>query len=466
MQNAWKVGVLVIVFGALFLGAYAVLNRSVFAKKTVTYYAEFADAGGVNSGARVLLAGVNVGTVRSVRLVGPRQARLTLAIDEGVEIPEGSTVVLPSSLIGIGDRALNIVAPATGGGRLPAGAILPGRIQSALAGFVPEGEKTIAELNATLRATRALLEDPALKGRLATLLESGEVTVAEFGKLARRIDALVVANRGNLAEAVAKASQVMDNLEATSREALALVKESGFKERIEALLGDMRSAVGEGSRLIKDMGALVNDPNLRQPLEAILANTETMSASGARVAQQAETLVQNGITFSERAIELTDKVNGLVEDARDVIEKFKGTLGRIPSAAAGIGPIDAEFIAFRDLDPSNNRAEVAVKVPFKGTNYYVGLFDAFDRNQLSLQVGKTLSPSLETRYGVYASQPGVGVDFTLGPRLRLRGDVFGLNKPRFDARAGFDLGGGLTGYVGLTRVFDRNTPTVGIGIKR
>jgi phospholipid/cholesterol/gamma-HCH transport system substrate-binding protein len=466
MQNAWKVGVLVVVFGTLFLGAYAILNRSIFAKKTVTYYAEFADAGGVNSGARVLLAGVNVGTVRSVRLAGPRQARLTLAIAEGVEIPAGSTVVLPSSLIGIGDRALNIVAPATGGAPLPAGATLPGRIQSALAGFAPEGEQTIAELNATLRATRALLEDSTLKGRLASLLESGQVTVAEFGKLAKRIDALVVANRASLSQAVAQASKVMDNLEAASREAVALVKDSSFKQRIEALLADMQSAVGEGSRLIKDMNALVNDPNLRQPLETILSNTEAMSASGARIAEQAETLVQNGITFSERAIELTEKVNNLVEDARDLVDKFKGTLGKIPSAAAGIGPIDAEFTVFRDIDPANNRAEVSVKVPFKGTNYYLGLFDAFDRNQLSLQVGKTVSPSLEARYGVYASQPGVGVDFGIGPRLRLRGDLFGLNKPRFDARAGFDLGGGLTGYVGLTRVFDRNTPTVGLGIKR
>jgi len=68
MQSATRVGFLVVVFVGLLVGAYAVLQRSFFAPKTKTYYAEFADAGGVTTGARVLMAGVEIGTVAGVEL--------------------------------------------------------------------------------------------------------------------------------------------------------------------------------------------------------------------------------------------------------------------------------------------------------------------------------------------------------------------------------------------------------------
>ena len=56
MQGASKVGALVIVFGLLLYGAYAMLGQSLFAPKTKTYYADFTDAGGVTEGTKVLMA--------------------------------------------------------------------------------------------------------------------------------------------------------------------------------------------------------------------------------------------------------------------------------------------------------------------------------------------------------------------------------------------------------------------------
>ena len=78
MQSAWKVGALVVVFAALILATYAILQRSLFAKKTQDYYVLFDNAGGLDTGARVLLAGVQIGTVSKVELISAGQARATI----------------------------------------------------------------------------------------------------------------------------------------------------------------------------------------------------------------------------------------------------------------------------------------------------------------------------------------------------------------------------------------------------
>ena len=124
MQGAWKVGLLVVVFVVLLMGAYSFLGRTIFAPRANTLYAVVPDASGVNVGAQVLMAGVRVGTVDRVGLDSSKEARLTLAIDEKQRIPEGSTVQIPTSLIGFGDNPVLIVPPRNlTGTNCPPGAI-------------------------------------------------------------------------------------------------------------------------------------------------------------------------------------------------------------------------------------------------------------------------------------------------------------------------------------------------------
>ena len=57
MQGAWKVGLLVLAFVGLLIGAYAILGRTLYGQKSNIYYAEFDDAGGVSAGTPVLKIG-------------------------------------------------------------------------------------------------------------------------------------------------------------------------------------------------------------------------------------------------------------------------------------------------------------------------------------------------------------------------------------------------------------------------
>jgi ABC-type transporter Mla subunit MlaD len=115
MQSAWKVGLLGIVFLGCLFGAYGILGRTIGAKAEDIYPASFANAGGIVAGSPVMMAGVRVGVVKSVRLASASEAIVILGLDKGTKIPEGTKAVISSSLIGIGDRPIDLVPPASYG---------------------------------------------------------------------------------------------------------------------------------------------------------------------------------------------------------------------------------------------------------------------------------------------------------------------------------------------------------------
>ena len=92
LTNEIKVGLavllsaVVIFFGVRFLSGQSLLGGG------YDVVAVFDDAQGLTPGALVRLNGVRVGDVRAVELgPGARQVFVTMAIDDGVQIPRGST---------------------------------------------------------------------------------------------------------------------------------------------------------------------------------------------------------------------------------------------------------------------------------------------------------------------------------------------------------------------------------------
>jgi hypothetical protein len=107
-----------------------------------------------------------------------------------------------------------------------------------------------------------------------------------------------------------------------------------------------------------------------------------------------------------------------------------------------------------------------VTVPFGEERATIGLYDAAESNKLNLQLGRDLTSLLSLRYGVYASKPGIGVDYVLSPRVSLRGDLFGLNDPQMDFRVAYGFGQGFNAWAGIERVFQRPMVAFGVGVKK
>ncbi len=477
MQNASKVGLLVVVFIGLFAAGYALLGRSIFAPKTHTYFADFPDAGGVSEGAAVLLAGVKIGQVSKVVLASPTLAKVTLEINEGIQIPVGTKAMLPGALIGIGDRQIELVAPANATEYMVAGSTMPGGKQSPLETLLPDSKQTITELNKTLVATQDLLGDKGLRSKMNQLMSSGAETAKSFGDLAKRLDMTVAQNQALLRSILVQSSDIVGDVRIASKEMAKLIKSGKIVHQFDSVIASLQQTLQSGNKLLQDMNILVADPELKKNFSAMLENGRLVSESGVKIARDAELMSANGVVITDKAIAITDKVdslaakaNELAESAKDLLDKLKGAVDKLPIPGKGGGfklpLVSSTADLYRSTNPERWRTDVGLEVPINSKQtVHLGLWDAFESNKINLQLSQKFGPG-QVRYGVFASKPGAGVDFPIASNLGLRADVFGLNDPRFDLKFRYQFKPGISGYIGIDRIFERNSLSIGVGIRK
>ncbi|MBN9500272.1 MAG: hypothetical protein BGO01_03780 [Armatimonadetes bacterium 55-13] len=471
MQGAAKVGALVVVFVILLYGAFMILGNDLLGPKKVTYYAEFTDAGGVTAGSQVQMAGVKIGKVSEVSLIGPTTARLKLEVPQDVKIPAGSTATIPTALIGLGDKAVMIVPPAQPTGYLMAGETLKGVKTGALDGILPNPEATVTELNKTLAATRKLLEDQQLKGKLVSLLDSSNKTAENFGKLAGRLDLMLAQSNPKIQTALSAATETMVEVRKGTAMLTEILKSGKFQNEALALLEKLNQSAEGANKIISDVQALTGDPEMKASLKKTADNVATMSDSGVKmaksgekIAKDGETISANAITMSDKAIEIETKASALLDEVQKAVDNIKGFFEK-GGAKVNVPKVETTIDLTRNSYDNDFQTDINAKVNFNSWNLNVGLWDAFESNKINAQISKSFSSKGEYRYGIYASKPGLGVDYRVAPGLYLRGDLFDLNSPRFDLRARYEFGKGFYGWIGVDKVFDRNAPMIGFGIR-
>jgi phospholipid/cholesterol/gamma-HCH transport system substrate-binding protein len=481
MQNAAKVGALLLVFVVLLVGGYSILGSSIFAPKTDVYYSDFADAGGVGPGTRVLIAGVKVGQVSKVALVSPRLARVTMALNHDVAIPVGSRVVIPSSLVGLGESEVVITPPDTSMiGILPPGSTLPGSKSGPLDGILPGGGKdVVAELTKTMAALRKLVEDGKLQTRTLALLESTNHTMESAGKLTENANVLVAklnsfmgSSQPKISSALDSGMQAISDVSKVTHEFVKLAQSGKVQKDTTQILDTLTSTMKKADSLVASMNSLVNDPRLRDPINKTLANTADISETGKQIAGNAAEMTKNGVVISQNGITLSQKANDIATKASDIEDQLKGVLDKVGGffgknpTKGSLDNLTYEFDLLRDTNPSHWRTDIDFSLPITDRTIDFGIYDAFETNKITLQLQKAVNKGIDYRYGVYASKPAVGVDFGLTPKLNLRTDLWNINDPQFDARFRYEFGNGLVGWIGVDRLFNGNSATIGIGVRK
>ncbi len=479
MQNAGKVGVLVVVFVAMLYSAYAMLGKRLWGAKPETYYASFHDAGGITPGTRILMAGVNIGTVTAVDLVSPNEAKMSLAILPETKIPKDSTVQLPSSLTGIGESVVIVVPPPTVQGYLTPGSTMVGTRQGALDSFLPNGKDAVAELTKTMAAFRKILEDKTLTEQLKQLMGSTSKTMTEFGHTASSVNTLLASNQATLSKTVKDMSATMANVKGMTDQLYAMSKDGKLQGDLKATIENIRVASEKGTQMVGELQKLMSDPDLQAAIKGSAANIKTMTDSGVKIAANGESIAKNVEAMTKDGPEITKKMNELMTKANEIATQIneiagevKGTVKKVTDTLtknpiSGPIPFNTSFDLLRETKPGFTRTDFTVAFPqANGDSIQLGLYNAFEGNNLIAQLGKKIDDRFQLRYGVFASKPGFGVDYSFGPKASLRADVFSLNNPHFDVRLKYGFGKDVFGWFGMERIFKDNAPVIGFGIKR
>jgi ABC-type transporter Mla subunit MlaD len=481
MQSAAKVGALLLVFIVLVLGGYAILGSSIFGTGHDEYFATFRDAGGTPVGARLLMAGVQIGTVSKVGLASATQARLTLKVDKGTKIPTGSRVQIPGSLIGLGDSALEVMPPEPSSGTfLSPGATLDGYKASPLDAILPGGGKeTITELTRTLVAVRKLLEDGKLKQQVSTLMvhtdktmENAAVLTKNLSGLVSRMNGFVDTNQGKLSAALTSGEKAIADVRTVTLQFVKLAKSGKVQGDTLQILASLNSAAKKADQLVSSMSDLVNDPKIRDPIHHTLENAASISDSGKTIAANAITMSNDGTVITKNAITLTNKVNEIATKASVIEDQLQGVLDKVggffghQAKSSALSGLTYELDLFRTTNPNYWRTDVNFKLPIEDQTLNFGVYDAFESNKLTAELGKPITKNLSYRYGIYASKVAGGVDYSFTPRFSLRSDLWDINDPNLDIKFGYEFGNGLMGWIGMDRIFNGNSALIGIGVRR
>ena len=482
MKAAAQVGLFVVVAVALFLGAFVVIGKNFLPDSKDVYTVVMADAGGLSKGARVLMAGVQVGEITDVAVDSPTQAKLKIGLKKGTRLPLSTRAVLASSLVGLGDTPLSLVQ--NPGYKGPSGTFSPGMTilggkAGPLDGILPDGgTKIYMEFTETLEAVRKLLDDKgyqkSIKSLLATTdrtLQTSQGTLLAFAKLANRSDALLAQNQGQINAILRSTEATLTSVQGTALSIERFAKGGKLQGGAETLLADAHRIALQSEAMLKDLRKTLNDPALNSDLRATVANLKATSDKLPALVDDANRAVDGVTDLTAKSQDLPGKLGNALDGATDLEKRLGGLTDKVGGVFGGgkrtsFPPITTEVDLIRESDPAHLRTDLRLSVPLSDGFVQAGLWDAFERNRLILQLGKRVSPSLDYRYGLYASRPGVGVDYRLASKLGFRGDLWDLNNPRFDARFRYEFGGGLIGWLGMDRIFRDPTLTIGVGIKR
>jgi phospholipid/cholesterol/gamma-HCH transport system substrate-binding protein len=407
-----------------------ITDSPVFRRGTVlvTY---LGDATGVFLNSKVKLAGIDVGAVKKIELENGK-AKVTLVIDEGVEIPKDSHIeARPQGILG--DKYLEVVLP----GPSPS-SYLPPR---------PMGPSWLQRLlEMVMPSARAQAPAP----KKAPNMGSGDVIPAKsspatIDDLARQLGAI----SGDVQALTTKLNGMLDDNSPEIRELVRSLNRTGRKlerifgqvdpDRVGRDLKDLSGAAGNVSRSLQKVegllervekgegtvGKLLNDPAIALELQRAMETLNTaldrvnrtvlvmdLSAESYFPAKSSKTYVSLEI----RPKEDVAYVGGLVIDPRGTFERVI-TTDRTTTTVGGVST-EEEIVRDRTV---NDREAV----------YF------------TLMMEKRIW-NFAARIGILENKGGLGFDYhLLGDRLRFGADLFHLtrdgNNPHLKAHVKFSF---------------------------
>ncbi len=468
-----RVGAILVLGIAMLITGLRFLQARFSERGHYRLYVQFSDARNVSVGASVLMAGVPVGFVRDIALVGaPPVAELTLAIREEVRIPRGSTFRLVGGTLLPTETRVEIIPPTAVSDYLRPNERLVGEnpldFNAALNRLTPQAERTLVELRRTLAAARHLLEDQQLRQSLLQTLDAVERATEQTTRLLTQADRLIAENRATIRHLLGQAASATRELRLALQTANRLLSDPQLRDDLQATLASARAAAERAESALQQVNALVSDPQLQNDVRQTAHNLRTLSERASTLADKTETVLEN-------ATELTRNLNETVTESKAVIQQAKSTFERVNNALENavslrtLGFEDATYRLDLGFNAQTERYRTDVLVTFftrDRRTVSLGLYDLTEGNKLIAQYGTPLSPQLHLRYGLYAAKPGVGVDYRFSGRGLLTLELFDPNDWQGNLRLNWRVSEHVLLWGGIESPFRRNQPAFGVRIER
>lgn len=452
-KAAFLVGLTIILAAAWMVATVIYLRGTLAARRVYTVDAVFADALGIREQARVYLAGVEIGEVQKVWLTPDLRARVRMVLRKDVRIPEDTVAVVMSPGIAGVDKLIALV-PGKSPLEAQEGTELRGTKEPGISDIAPIAQQTLQEVRQLVRSANEWLTDTEIRASVKQTLRNVEQASA-------RLTALTEQTRKLLASTGRSLDAVVQDTRRSTRLLPEVVND------LQALLEQSRELVRTAQHATESFDRFVSDERLQQNLRDTAREMSSLSAKLNRVAEDIgkytgdEELRENvRTTVAEARATLTE--------ARQATEKINRFVERlIQPSRLSIRPMDVSLDVYALLRDSAFRTDLTLSFPYRDNRFFhLGVYDVAESNKFILQYGSQLTPTLNLRYGLYASKPGVGVDWKVKPKLQFRADVFDPNNLQVNTRAKIQLDADWSLWIGIDSLFRDNQPVLGLQVTR
>lgn len=437
-----KVGLFVLLAIAVFI-FMAVRLGGLSLSRTATYNVStvFPTAGGLKQGVAVEVAGIQVGTVNKIELYGDNQARVTMAIQEGIRLPSDSAAQIKASGI-LGDKYVEL---------------MPG---NSLDKLNPGGEISKALPSADMADVMQQLGDIAtdIKKIIGPMAEGNtgsdlKEMVANLKDMSERLSGIVSANENSLGETLTALHTSMNNLQ-------------DITNKINSGQGSLGKLINSDSTVNELNRSLASIRNIAEKIEAGEGTIGRLVNDDSTINK-----VDQALSSLNNYFEKEDKFKVFVEYKADYLTRhdyLKSTvnvkLQSAPDRYYLLGVTSDYFGKYKRTD--------RLRTDSNG-NKYESSDEEWRRDKLKFnaQIARRFY-DVVVRGGLMESGAGVGVDYYLDDdKLRLTFEAFSADfdyNPHLRAEASYNIWKIFyfnVGYDDFISDQHRASPYFGIGLQ-
>jgi len=433
---ALKVGILVFLAVLAFVLVFWFLEYYQLHREMYYISVVFTNSLGIMEGDPVRMAGVPIGSVRSLSLTKDTKASVLLGINRKYRIPKRSQFIIRVGLL-IGERYIEIVPNRKAKYYLaqtlsPPYPTIIGEVPPRIEDLLPAAQALLSNLSETSQSLKALLGDKTLQSNI-------KETVANITKSAQKLEATmatlqntVVRNQDDIDAITKNISDATENVKEITAELNNLAKSNELKGDITATVHAARETVESLDRTVASLEELVTAPEFQEDIRK--------TVSGARQA---------------------------VEEARQVIDKVGRIFGGASRLKSKISTQALNLDMLYNPKGDHFRAELTATIP-TGTEKFLelGMYDAGAGSKLILQPGQELNPQTRLRYGLYASRLGLGLDHAFSSKAFGKLDLFDPYEPKLNIRAGYRVTSDWAVLLGIDNLFGENQTVLGVKLNK
>ncbi|MBW2508870.1 MAG: MCE family protein [Deltaproteobacteria bacterium] len=423
--NAARVGLMVVLGLAVTFAVYRYVDERSATESGYGVYAYFEDVQGLIAKSRVLVAGIPVGYISSIRLDGDK-ARVDLRIEGDIKLYEDARVTMRSLSL-LGERVL-VIQPGTPGlPEIPDG----GQILTADKGVATDDIMvTVNDIAQSVKKITAQME------RAFGTEEAGDRMQSALWNLSDALENIKEVTD----EAGPRLVRIMENVELATND---------LSEIIHKRRGDIDRGIGEVDDTIASIHRAADQ------LNAVLADVKEVTGRTARGEGTIGRLTQDEA--------LIDEVEGVAEG----LNNFVGGLNRLRTIvelrseyyalsnafktyfSIYLKPREGRYFLVQFVDDPRGSVTVSESIIrqsppplFYPNEYRRTEITRSTRLKFSAEFGKTIAFAT-FRFGIIESTGGLGLDIkVLKDRLEINTDIFNFGRqiwPRIRVRAGFEL---------------------------